>query len=337
MSVKTKKKSAPAYVPAPEVDGVQMRTGHSAEIFRMVKKHWEVYVLLLPLLIWLLVWAYKPMLGLLIAFERYDAGLGIFNSEFVGLSNFSNIVNGIYKEQFWQAFRNTFVISMYGLIFGFPIPIILALLFSEIGNETVRKITQTLTYLPHFLAEVTITSIVLMLLYTGVQSTGVVAQLLYDLGIVEDGSQIIQQANYFRPIYIITGIWKETGYSSIVYFAAIMGISPILYEAIRMDGGNKLQEIRYVTIPGMAPTLIIMIILKIGSILSVGYERVLLLYNVNVYSTADVLSTFEQRIGIVSANYGVGASSSLFNSLIAFALVVSANVISRNVSKTSLW
>ena len=147
----------------------------------------------------------------------------------------------------------------------------------------------------------------------------------------------MQVSNYFRPVYIIVGIWKESGYNSIVYFAAIMGISPALYEALKVDGGNKFQEIRYVTFPGMAPTLIIMIIMRIGHMVSIGYERVLLLYNANTYVTADVLSTFEQRIGILSSNYGVGATVSLFNSLIAFALVIGANTISRNISDTSLW
>ena len=140
-----------------------------------------------------------------------------------------------------------------------------------------------------------------------------------------------------HEIKIVTGIWKESGYNSIVYYAAIMGIPPALYEALKVDGGNKLQEIRYVTIPCIAPTLIIMVIMRIGRMLSIGYERVLLLYNTNIYVTADVLSTFEQRIGIISGNYGIGSASSLFNSLIAFALVIGANTISRNISKTSLW
>ncbi len=320
-----------------ENNTVKMRESQSKKIIRALVKDWRIYVLLLPLVIWLLMWVYKPMTGLIIAFERFDSSLGIWGSEFSGFTNFENIVNGIYKVEFWQAFRNTFVISAYSLVFGFPIPIILALLFSEIGIGSVRKIAQTLTYLPHFLAEVTITGIVLMLVYTGVQSTGIIAQILYDTGLVQEGAQIIQQSNYFRPIYIITGIWKESGYSSIVYFAAIMGISPVLYEALKVDGGNKMQEIRYVTLPGMAPTLIIMIIMRIGNMLSIGYERVILLYNANIYATADVLSTFEQRIGILLGNYGIGASASLFNSLIAFSLVIAANAISRNISKTSLW
>jgi putative aldouronate transport system permease protein len=191
-------------------------------------------------------------------------------------------------------------------------------------SRNILKITQTITYLPHFLSEVTVTGIVLMLVNNGVQSTGVIAQFFVDRGWLDASMQFMQKANYFRPLYIITGIWKESGYDSIVYFAAIMGISPTLYEALKVDGGDKLQEIRYVTIPGMAPTLIIMIIMRIGKMMSIGYERVLLLYNANIYNTADVLSTFEQRIGILTGNYGIGSATSLFNSLIAFALVLGA-------------
>ena len=316
---------------------VKMYNGRFKEILKTIIKDWRLYVLLTPMVIWFFLWAYKPMGGLLMAFQRYEPALGISGSEFRGLGNFQVIVSGVYSSRFWSAFRNTFLISLYGFIFGFPIPIILALFFSEIGSAGFRKITQTITYLPHFLSEVTITSIVLMLVYHGERMTGVVAQFLYNLKIVPEGTKIMDTPNYFKPLYIITGIWKEAGYNSIVYFAAIMGISPVLYEAIRVDGGNKLQEIRYVTLPGMAPTLIIMIILRIGRMLSVGYERVLLLYKPNIYSSADVLSTFEQRIGIIEGVYAVGSAAGMFNSIIGFALVIAANFISRRVSKTSLW
>ena len=302
------------------------------------KKNWQLYLLLLPIVLWYLIWTYKPMTGLIIAFKDYDAAYGMFGSDFVGFDNFITLIAGGQATQFWQAFRNTFIISSYGLLFGFPIPIILALFFSEINSNWFRKVTQTITYLPHFLSEVTITGIVILLLYNGARSTGIIASILIDLGVVTNLNMgILETPSFFRPIYIITGIWKESGYDSIVYFAAIMGISPALYEAIRVDGGNKWQEIRYVTLPGMAPTLIIMIIMRIGKMLSVGYERVILLYRGNTYVTADVLSTFEQRIGIISGNYSLGAASGIFNSVIGFALVIGANTISRQVSKTSLW
>ena len=315
----------------------KMREPQTKKIWKAVSKDWRLYVLLLPMVIWFVLWAYKPMGGLLIAFKRFDPQFGIWGSEFKGIDNFINLVSGVNKVEFWQAFRNTFIISAYSLIFGFPVPIILALLFAEIGNDTVRKLTQTATYLPHFLSEVTITGIALMLVYSGVRSTGIIASVLQQMGLIDPGVSIMQKSNYFRPLYIMVGIWKESGYNSIVYFAAIMGISPTLYEALKVDGGNKFQEIRFITFPGMAPTLIIMIIMRIGSMLTIGYERVLLLYNANIYVTADVLSTFEQRIGILSGNYGIGAAVSLFNSLIAFALVIGANTISRNISETSLW
>lgn len=316
---------------------VKVRTPKCKGIIQGIKKEWMLYLLLLPIVIWFAMFAYKPMMGLIVAFKRFDAAEGIFGSQFKGFDNFINIVVGVNKVAFWGAFRNTFIISLYGLIFGFPIPIILALLFSEINSNGFRKITQTITYLPHFLSEVTITGIVLMLVYKGEDTMGVIASIFYKMGVISPSNKIIESANFFRPLYIITGIWKESGYNSIVYFAAIMGISPVMYEALKVDGGNKWQEIRYVTIPGMAPTLIIMIIMRIGKMLSVGYERVLLLYNPNIYITADVLSTFEQRLGIETGNYGLGSAVGIFNSVIGFALVIGANSISRQASKTSLW
>lgn len=303
-----------------------------------IKHNWQLYLLLLPIVLWFAIWAYKPMLGLIIAFKDYESTKGIFGSDFVGFDNFLTLIVGNQATSFWQAFRNTFIISSYGLLFGFPIPIILALFFSEINCNWFRKVTQTITYLPHFLSEVTITGIVILLVYNGASTTGIIARIMIELGIVTNPEmRILETPDFFRPIYIITGIWKESGYDSIVYFAAIMGISPALYEAIRVDGGNKWQEIKYVTLPGMAPTLIIMIIMRIGKMLSVGYERVILLYNSNTYITADVLSTFEQRIGLINGQYSIGAASGIFNSLIGFALVIGANTISRQVSKTSLW
>ncbi|GAB4262974.1 MAG: sugar ABC transporter permease [Candidatus Promineifilaceae bacterium] len=307
------------------------------KIIRVIKEDYRLYMLLLPMVIWYALWFYKPLAGLLIAFKNYQSNLGVMESDFVGFANYVALVKGTFAPQFWRAFRNSFVISLYGLIFGFPIPILLALFFSEIKNNLYRGIMQTLSYLPHFLSEVTITGLVLTLLYNGEVTTGVIAQALINLGIMDASTKIVQTADYFRPMFIMTGIWKEAGYSSIVYFAAIMGISPVLYEAIKVDGGNKLQELRYVTFPGMAPTLIIMIVLRIGRMLSVGYERVILLYNANTYATADVLSTFVLRIGLEGGNQSMGAAAGMFESLIGFALVVGANFISRQISDSSLW
>ena len=240
---------------------IKMRKPKSRELIHALVQDWRLYVLLLPVVLWFALWAYKPMGGLLIAFKRYDSSLGIWMSEFKGIDNFVNLVAGVNKEQFWQAFRNTFVINAYSLVFGFPVPIILAVLFSEIGNGFVRKATQTATYLPHFLSEVTITGITIMLVYSGVHSTGVLAALFQNMGWLEEGVSMLSKANYFRPLYIAVGIWKESGYSSIVYFAAIMGISPTLYEAMKVDGANYWQIIQKLILPGIGTIMGFMLFL----------------------------------------------------------------------------
>jgi putative aldouronate transport system permease protein len=292
------------------------------------------------MLIWYVLFVYKPMGGLLVAFKDYKPDRGIMGSDFAGFYNFAKLMfDATFKVEFWGAFRNTFMISLYGLIFAFPIPIVLAILFSEIIHERYRKLTQTLTYLPYFLSEVTITGLVLMLLKESSISTGIIARVMLDAGFTPDG-RILETARYFRPLYCITGIWKESGYNSIVFFAAIMGVSPTLYEALRVDGGNKLQELRYVTLPGISVTLTIMIIMRIGRMLTVGYERVILLYNVSTYSTGDVLSTLAYRMALFvgnNSNTGMGSAIDMFNSIIGFFLVIGANYVSRRVSTTSLW
>jgi putative aldouronate transport system permease protein len=310
------------------------------ENFSLFLKDWRLYCLLLPMLIWFLLFVYKPIGGLLVAFKDYKPDRGIWGSDFAGFYNFSKLMfDPTFKKEFWGAFRNTFMISLYGLIFAFPIPIILAILFSEIVHEPYRKLTQTLTYLPYFLSEVTITGLALMLLKESSISTGIIARAMLSAGFTPDG-KILETARYFRPLFCITGIWKDAGYNSIVFFAAIMGVSPTLYEALRVDGGNKLQELRYVTLPGISTTLTIMIIMRIGHMLSVGYERVILLYNISTYATGDVLSTLAYRLALFvgnNSNTGMGSAIDMFNSVIGFFLVIGANYVSRRVSSTSLW
>jgi putative aldouronate transport system permease protein len=304
------------------------------------RRDWRLYCLLLPMLVWYILFVYKPMGGLLVAFKDYKPERGILSSDFAGFYNFIKLMfDPTFKGEFWGAFRNTFMISLYGLIFAFPIPVILAILFSEIIHEPYRKLTQTITYLPYFLSEVTITGLVLMLLKESSISTGIIARAMLALGFTPDG-KILETARYFRPLFCITGIWKEAGYNSIVFFAAIMGVSPTLYEAIKVDGGNKFQELRYVTLPGISVALTIMIIMRIGHMLTVGYERVILLYNVSTYVTGDVLSTLAYRIALFggnNSNTGMGSAIDMFNSLIGFFLVIGANYVSRRVSTTSLW
>ncbi len=333
---------------------VRLNQNYKKNIITMIKD-WRLYVLVIPMIIWYILWVYKPMGGLLIAFKNYKVISGVSKSDFAGFYYFKYLLfSAQYAQTFWQAFRNTFMINIYGLLFGFPIPIILAIFFNEITHEFYRKVTQTIVYLPHFISEVTMTSLIIILVYAGNGKVGIIATVLYHFSdflygikifghhiighqLIPVGMNIIHNPAYFRPLYIFSGIWKEAGYSSIVYYAAIMGISPVLYEAVKVDGASKLQQIKYVIIPGMSGTLIIMIILRIGRMISVGYERIILLYNVDTYKTADVISSFVYRVGITQGNTTMGATADIFNAVIGFSLVIGANFISRRITRTSLW
>lgn len=309
-------------------------------------KDWRLYVMLLPLIFVFIFWRYLPMYGILISFKNTE-GLNIFASDWIGLEAFKQLLFGVYAEGFWKAFRNTFMLSFYGLVFGFPMPIILALLFSEVKNEFYRSVLQVFSYLPKFVSLVVVTTLV-TLLCNNAEGTngGLITQLLVNLGLISENTRLLYEPQYFRAIYQVSGIWEAAGYGSIVYFAAILSISPTSYEAARMDGANKMAQIRYVTFPGIASTLTIMLILEIGKLLTVGYEKVYLLYNNNTYETADVVSTFVMRYsgmttggtgGVTNFTKAVSQSADLFNALIAMLLVIGSNAISRKVSSTSLY
>ena len=307
-------------------------------------KDWRLYVMLLPLVIVFVLWRYLPMYGLAIAFKDYDAGKGILDSNFVGLAGFEQIVK---DPLFWRAFRNTFMISFYGMIFGFPMPIILALLFSEVKNQAYRSVLQVLSYLPKFVSAVVVTTLVKLLCSpeTASYNGGVVTQLLTNLKLIPEGARLMGDPEYFRAVYQVTGIWEAAGYGSIVYFAAILAVSPTSYEAAKMDGANKWAQIKYVTFPGIASTLTIMLILEIGKLFTVGYEKVYLLYSRDIYETADIVATYVMRYGGMQSgesitgilSNAVAASADLFNAVIAMLLVVGSNMISRKVSDTSLY
>ena len=309
-----------------------------------IKKDWALYVMVLPILVFFFLVRYMPIGGILVAFKNYIPSVGVADSDFAGFKYFNILLfDQQQSAEFWRAFRNTFSLSMYDLIFGFPIPIMLALFFSEIKSEFYRSMTQILSYLPKFISSVVVTTLIWMMLYGGssTSSPGVLADLLMRMVAVPEGTHVMITVKYFRPIYVISGIWEGAGYGSIVYFAAIMGISPTNYEAARIDGANKLSQIRYVTLPGISATLTIMLILRIGQILTIGFEKVLLLYNVSTYETADVISTYVIRTGglLSAANTSIslGTTADLFNAFISMSLVLGANFISRRVSDTSLF
>ncbi len=316
--------------------------------WKQIKKNWPIYAMLIPVALFFYFFRYRPIGGIMIAFKDFDDySVSVGQSDFTGFYAFKVLMFGNQKILFWRAFRNTFTLSTYGLFFGFPVPIILALFFSEIKNQAFRASAQIITYLPKFISTVVITSIVGLMLMPGktFNAPGVINQLFIDLGIIEYGKSILSQPEYFRSIYIISNIWETAGYGSIVYFAAIMSISPTNYEAAKIDGANKLAQIRYVTLPGMAPTLTIMLILRIGRTLSIGYEKILLLTStlgLEVLKTAEVISTYVLKLGGVwsgtgTTNVSFAAAADVFNALIAMFLVLGANFISRRVSDTSLF
>ncbi|MGL4240784.1 MAG: ABC transporter permease [Beijerinckiaceae bacterium] len=296
---------------------------------RHLRKEWRIYVLLAPMIIWFVVFAYKPMIGLQIAFKQYSLFRGVSGSPWVGLENFYTLFN---DDAFIRAIRNTFILAGYTLLFAFPAPIILALMFNEVQHQGFKKASQTIVYLPHFISVVIIAGIVISFFSP---STGVVGQAMKMLGY--EPLYFLTRPEWFRPIFVGSNIWKEAGFESIVYLAAIAGINPALYESARVDGASRWQMIWRITLPSILPTILIMFIIRIGNVIEVGFEYIILLYQPTTYETADVISTYVYRQGIQGNRYGLAAAAGLFNSVIAFILVFAANVLSKRITRTSLW
>lgn len=294
-----------------------------------IRREWQIYLMLLPTLIWMIVFLYKPMYGLQIAFKDYSVFRGIDASPWVWFEHFETL---FFNDQFLRALRNTVIISLLGLVFGFPVPIILALMFNEVLHQTFKKTVQTIVYLPHFISSVIIAGIVITAFSP---SAGIVNTMLGWFGI--EPIYFLTKPEWFRPIFVGTGIWQEAGFQSIVYLAAIAGVSPTLYESAVVDGASRWQMMWKITLPMILPTIIIMLIIRIGNMLEVSFEMIILLYQPATYETADVVNTFIYRQGIQGGQYDLAAAAGLFNAVVAFVLVMSANTISKRYSRTSLW
>ena len=317
-------------------------------VLRTVLKDWRLYLMLVPMLLVFLLWRYFPMYELLGCFKLTEDSKAVADQYFSGFSYFRTLLVGTGNAElsfhFWRAFRNTFLLSFYGLVFGFPMPIIIALFFNEIRSNIARSFYQVLTYLPKFISTVVMTSLVMMLVKQGSASfgiqPGVISQLLESMGLISHETAyagLLNNPSFFRAIYQISGIWEGAGYDSIVFFAAIIAISPTSYEAAQIDGAGKMAQMRYVVLPAILSTIVIMLITRIGSLLNIGYEKVLLLYNPNTYVTADVVSTFAQRNGIAGSLEGLASAAEMMNNIIGMLLVIGANTISRKASDVSLY
>ncbi|MBR1585731.1 MAG: sugar ABC transporter permease [Clostridia bacterium] len=311
---------------------------------RTILKDWRLYVMLVPTILVFLFWRYLPMYELLGSFKVSDQVKTVSDQYFAGFSYFKRLLVGgdTLSTEFWRSLRNTFLLSFYGLCFGFPMPILLALFFNEVRSNIARSVYQVLTYLPKFMSTVVMTSLVTMLVKQGSLTTGmgILSQFLSSIGLISRDvaqSGLLNNPNFFRSIYQISGIWESAGYDSIVFFAAIIAISPTSYEAAQIDGAGKMAQMRYVVLPSILSTIVIMLITRIGSLLNIGYEKVLLLYNPNTYVTADVVSTFAQRYGLAGAAKGIASAAEMMNNVIGMLLVIGANTIARKASNVSLY
>lgn len=287
-----------------------------------------LYLMVLPTLIFYFVFAYMPMYGVIIAFKDFSPSLGILKSPWAGLTHFKDFFESMY---FGRVMVNTVRISLTNLLFGFPAPIIFALVLNEIRSKRAVKAIQTFSYIPHFISLVVI--------------CGMIKQFTNDNGFVNDiieffgGERVsmLNQPGYFVPLYVISGIWQDMGWTSIIYVSALLSIDHSLYEAATIDGAGKLRQIISVSLPGIMPTIITMFLMQVGNILNVGYEKIILMYNPATYETADVISTFVYRKGLLEYNWSFSAAVGLFNSVISFCVLIIANKITKCVVGTSLW
>lgn len=291
-------------------------------------KNKYLYSLALPGIAYFIIFKYVPMYGAVIAFKDFAPTRGILGSEWVGLKHFLDFMNSHY---FWRILRNTFLINLYELLFAFPAPIILALLLNEVRRTFFKRMVQTITYLPHFVSVVIICGMIVDFS----QQAGLLNTVMSWFGWQPEN--LLLNPEYFRTIYVSSGIWQGIGWGSIIYLAALSGIDPSLYDAATVDGANRWKQVLHVTIPGIMPTIVILLILQIGGMMNVGFEKIILLYNSLTYETADVISSFVYRRGILEANYSYSTAVGLFNAVINFTLLIIANGISRRVNETSLW
>ncbi|MNI26938.1 putative multiple-sugar transport system permease YteP [compost metagenome] len=307
---------------------VSTRTKRSATLKR-IKKNWDLYLLLLPVVAFFIIFEYVPMYGVQIAFKDFIATKGITGSPWVGFKHFERFFESYY---FWRLLKNTLGIGVYQLVIGFPVPIALALLINELRSKRVSRFVQTVTYAPHFLSTVVMVGMIFIFLSP---QTGLVNGLItWFRGTPID---FLTEPAWFKTIYVGSGVWQQMGWSSIIYLAALTGIDPQLHEAARVDGASRWQRIWHINLPGIMPTITILLILNMGSLLSIGFEKVFLMQNSLNMSASDIISTHVYRKGIIDGQYSYSAAVGLFNSIVNFTLLVIVNRMARKVNGTSLW
>ncbi|MFS0838279.1 ABC transporter permease [Paenibacillus sp. 1P03SA] len=317
--------AAPSSAPAAPA----VRKRKRSAVFKRVRRNWDLYLLILPVLVFFLVFEYFPMYGVQIAFKNFIATKGIWGSPWVGFKHFERFFESYY---FWRLLTNTLGIGLYQLLVGFPVPIILALMINEVRSKKFSKFVQTVTYAPHFLSTVVLVGMVFIFLspQTGLLNMAVTWFRGEPVNFLTD-------PGWFKSVYVLSGVWQQMGWSSIIYLAALTGIDPQLHEAARVDGASRWQRILHINLPGIMPTVTILLILNMGSLLGVGFEKVYLMQNSLNMQASDVISTHVYQKGIIDGQYSYSAAVGLFNSVINFILLLTVNRIARKVSSTSLW
>ena len=306
-----------------------MRKSRGALLWRRIWAAKYLYLMFLPVFLYYVIFRYAPMLGLSIAFKNFNAFLGFDKSPWVGFKYFQQFFNSVYL---WRLVRNTLLINLYDLVFNFPAAIILALLLNEVQNRRFKKVTQTITYLPYFVSSVVIASMVVQFLSP---SSGIINNLIAAFG--GDRQYFLVQPESFRTIYTLMNLWKNIGWNSIIFLAAISGINGELYEACMVDGGGYLRRMWHITLPGIAGTIVVLLIMRLGHVMDAGYETILLLQNNANLETSDVIGTYVYRRGLKGGEYSYATAVGMFQSVIGFAMVIFANWLSRRYSETSLW
>lgn len=297
-------------------------------LYRDFAKNKLIYLMALPVMAYYIIFHYGPMYGLVIAFKYFAPAKGILGSPWAGVYWFREFFNSYFIE---RLIKNTLLINVLNLIFSFPAPIILALLLNELRSERYKRSVQTITYLPHFISLVVICGMI----HDFTSRDGIINDLVVFFG--GERSTMLLNPGLFRPIYIVSEIWQGVGWGSIIYLAALSSIDPELYQAAVIDGANRWKKIWHITLPGILPTIVILLILRVGSMMSIGHEKIILLYNASIYDTADVISSFVYRKGLLESNYSYSTAVGLFNSAINFMLVILANWLSRRATDHSLW
>ncbi|SFE61773.1 putative aldouronate transport system permease protein [Paenibacillus algorifonticola] len=307
--------------------GVKRRVSEEAR--RSLRKHWQLYLIVIPPVLFFLIFKYYPMLNAVLAFKDYNVIKGIWGSPWVGFKNFQLFFD---NPMFWPLVKNTIYVSGYLLLAGFPVPILLALMLNEVGSGRFKRLVQLVTFAPYFISTVVMVSIIMLFL---APRLGFANVALNFFGL--DSINFLGEGRMFRSIYVWSDIWQTAGYSAVIYLAALAGIDPTLYEAAKVDGASRFQKIVHVDIPGLLPTITIILILNVGSVMAIGFEKIYLLQNPLNMVHSEIIATYVYRIGLLNANYSFATAVGLFNSLINLVLLVTVNGLAKRLTKSSIW